>query len=529
MPGAPDYIVVGAGAAGAALAGRLADVPGTSVLLLEAGPPDKKLDIRIPAAFPKLLRSDFDWGDDTVPQTELGGREIAFPLGRALGGSTSINAQMYVRGHPADFDEWAEAAGPEWGWQALLPHFRELEGNTRGEDDLHGADGALSITDQRDPNPLTRGFLAACEELGFPLNDDVNGADQEGAGLVQVSQRDGRRWSAADAFLKPAAGNLEVRTGARALRLVLDGPRATGVTFEADGREETASANREVIVSAGAIGSPHLLMCSGIGPREHLADKGVEVRHDLPGVGRGLVDHPFSTLTFGTEGKASLKGAESPGQLLRYFLRKKGMLSSNVGEGILFTRTSPDLPAPDLEVVFGPVIWTGQGLEPPARHGVTIGPVALKPRSRGSVELRSPDPRERPAIDPNYLSDPDDLRVLADGARIARRIAATEAMRALGAEELAPTAGVSDAELPDALRQITQTIYHPVGTCRMGTDAGAVVDPSLRVRGIENLRIADASVMPSIVRGHKQAASCVIGARAAGLLDATAAVGKRAA
>jgi choline dehydrogenase-like flavoprotein len=236
-------------------------------------------------------------------------------------------------------------------------------------------------------------------------------------------------------------------------------------------------------------------------------------------VGQGLTDHPFATLTFGCDSKVSLKSAQSPIQLAKYLLRRKGLLSSNVGEGVLFTRTAPDLPAPDLELVFGPVVWTGQGLEPPPRHGFAIGPVALKPRSRGSVRLRSADPRERPAIDPNYLDDPEDLRVLVEGARIAKRLAATSALRAEGAEELAPTAGVEDPEvLADAVRQITQTIYHPVGTCRMGNDTGAVVDPQLRVRGIEGLRVADASVMPSIVRGHTQAASCVIGARAAELL-----------
>jgi choline dehydrogenase len=523
VPGEPDYIVVGAGAAGAALAGGLAADPSTRVLLLEAGPPDKKLDVRVPAAFPKLMRTDFDWGDDTVPQPQLGDREIVFPLGRGLGGSTSINAQMYVRGHPADFDEWGEAAGPEWSWASLLPHFRALEGNTRGGDDFHGADGPLHVTEQRDPNPLTRAFVAACEELGYASNDDVNGSDQEGAGLAQVSQLKGRRWSAADAFIRPAGQNLEVLTGAQALAVTLDGPRVTGVTYERDGRTESASAGREVVLCAGAIGSPHLLMCSGIGPREHLAERGVEVRHDLPGVGQGLTDHPFATLTFGCDRAVSLKSAESPIQLARYFLRRKGLLTSNIGEGVLFTRTDPGLPAPDLELVFGPVVWTGQGLEPPPRHGFAIGPVALKPGSRGSVRLRSPDPRERPAIDPNYLDDPDDLRVLVEGARIAKRLAATRALQAEGAEELAPTAGVDDPDaLADAVRQITQTIYHPVGTCRMGADAGAVVDPSLRVRGVEGLRVADASIMPSIVRGHTQAASCVIGARAAELLRSDA-------
>jgi choline dehydrogenase len=521
VAGEPDFIVVGAGAAGCALAGGLAADSGTSVLLLEAGGPDKKLDVHIPAAFPKLLRTEFDWCDETVPQAQLDDREIVFPLGRGLGGSTSINAQMYVRGHPSDFDEWGEAAGPDWSWQALLPYFRRLEGNTRGGDDYHGADGPLHVTEQRDPNPLTRAFVAACEELGYPANDDVNGSDQEGAGIVQVSQFKGKRWSAADAFVHPAGHNLEVRTGARALGLTLDGPRVTGVTYEHAGGTQTVHAAREVIVCAGAVGSPHLLMCSGIGPREHLAQHGVQVRHDLPGVGRGLTDHPFATLTFASTAKGSLKSAQSPVQLAKYFLRRKGLLSSNVGEGVLFTRTRPDLPAPDLELVFGPVVWTGQGLEPPPRHGFAIGPVAIKPRSRGTVTLRSADPRERPAIDPNYLDDPEDLRVLVEGARIAKRLAATSALQAVGAEELPPTAGADDPDtLAESLKDIVQTIYHPVGTCRMGSDTGAVVDPELRVRGVEGLRVADASVMPSIVRGHTQAASCVIGARGADLLRA---------
>ena len=382
MPAEPDFIVVGAGAAGSALAGKLSADPATSVLLLEAGPPDKKLDIRIPAAFPKLLRTQFDWGDDTVPQPELGDREIAFPLGRGLGGSTSINAQMYVRGHRSDFDEWGVAAGPEWGWEALLPHFRSLEGNTRGSDELHGGDGPLHVSEPRDPNPLSHAFVAACEELGYPNNHDVNGSDQEGAGLVQVSQRKGRRWSAADAFIRRAGDNLEVRTGAQVLGLVLDGLRVTGVSYERDGQSETARAGREVVLCAGAIGTPHLLMCSGIGPRDHLSERGVEVRHDLPGVGSGLTDHPFTTVTFGCDRPVSLKAAESPVQLARYLFRRKGLLTSNIGEGILFTRTNPDLPAPDLELVFGPSSGPGRGWYP--RRG-TASRWARWPSSRAAA------------------------------------------------------------------------------------------------------------------------------------------------
>jgi choline dehydrogenase len=480
-----DYIVVGAGAAGCALAARLTEDPAVRVLLLEAGPAARGIDVRIPAAFPKLLRSPLDWGYDTAPEPGLGGRTVAFPRGRAIGGSTAINAQVYTRGHDADFEAWADEAGEAWGRDALAPLFARVE-------------RTLSIEPLRDPNPLSRAFVAATARAGVP------------AGLARVTQRRGRRWSAADAYLRERP-NLRVVSGAPARDLLWDGAgRVTGVAY----RGGTARA-REVVLCAGAIGTPHLLLRAGIGAAEHLRAHGIAVRHDLPGVGQGLTDHVLAPIVFGCDAPVSLKSAESPLQLLRYLLARRGMLTSNIAEALAFTQTSAALEAPDLELVFAPVPWVGQGLEAPTRHGFTIGVVNVAPRSRGQVALRSADPDAPPAIRPGYLSDPADMRVLVHGAELARRIAAAPPLQSFGGvAELAPTAGAGE----DGLRAVTQTIYHPACTCRMGGDALAVLDVELRVHGVDGLRVADVSAMPTLPRAHPQAAAYVIGERCAELL-----------
>jgi choline dehydrogenase len=487
-----DFIIVGAGAAGCAIAARLTEDPEVEVLLLEAGAPDRSVNIRIPAAFPKLLRSDADWGDETAPEGGLDGRRIAFPRGRTLGGSTSINAQMYTRGHDADFRAWADEAGPAWSRDGLEPLFRRVE-------------RTLSIEPLRDPNPLSRAFVAATARAGIA------------AGLTRVTQRRGRRWSAADAYLRPALRrpNLTVVTAAHVRELVWDGTgRVTGAAYG----DRAAHARREVMLCAGAIGTPHLLMLSGIGPGEHLRAHGIAVRHELAGVGQGLRDHVLAPLAFACDAPVSLKGAESPLQLLRYLLARRGMLTSNIGEALAFLHSGGALEAPDLELIFAPVTWLGQGLEPPSRHGFTIGVVNVAPRSRGQVALRSSDPLTPPVIRPRYLSDPADLRALVHGARVAREIALSPPLQAFGGvRELPPTA---DMDVEAGLRRVAQTIYHPACTCRIGSDALAVLDPELRVRGVDGLRVADASAMPTLPRGHTQAAAYVIGERAAELLAA---------
>jgi choline dehydrogenase len=484
-----DYVVVGAGSAGCVLAARLSEDPGTSVLLLEAGGADRRREIRIPAAFSRLYRSAVDWGFSTTPQAALDGREIVFPRGKVLGGCSSINAQIALRGHRADYDGWGI---PGWSWADVLPYFDRSV-------------GPFALAEQRDPSPLTASFLEAAAACGIARVDDLNVPEPEGAAQLLVNQRRGRRWSMADGYLRPALGrpNLRVVTGGHASRVVLDGDRATGVAVLHDGREQEARARREVVLAAGAVGSPQLLLLSGIDP---------------PGVGENLQDHLVGGMLAATSSTSTLYAAESPANLLRYLLFRRGMLTSNVAEAAAFVRTRPELDAPDLELVFAPVLFANEGLTPPQEHGLTIGTVVLQPASRGRVTLRSADPLEPPLVDPCYLSDERDLRILLDGARLARRLLETEPLARHVREELLPGPQArSDEELTAVLRENAQTLYHPVGTCALGT----VVDPELRVRGLSGLRIADASVIPRVPRGHTNWPTVMVAEKAAGLLRAS--------
>ena len=393
-----------------------------------------------------------------------------------------MNAMMFLPGYPEDFDGWPEG----WGWDQVRPYMEGLES------------GSCTVSEQRDPNPMSLAFLEAAAA-----------AEVEEAALVRVTQRNGLRCSAADVHLKPARKrpNLTVATDSQVLGVEFDGRRATGVRHEGG----TAAANREVILCAGAIGSPQLLMLSGVGPAEHLRAQGVEVVHDLPGVGQNLSDHPMAIALFDAEGsKDSLYAAEKPIQLLRLLLRRRGMLTSNVGEAAAFVRTRPELKAPDLELIFAPVLYVEEGLVPPPAHGFSMASVALQPRSRGSIALRSPDPREAPEISPGYLQDPEDVRVLVEGTKLARRVAATGKLGRWLSGERAPGEGVeSDDEVEAWVRRVAQTIYHPVGTCALGS----VVDSELRVEGLESLRVVDASVMPSVNRGHTHAPTTMVAER----------------
>ena len=509
-----DIVVVGAGTGGCVLASRLTENPDLSVLLIEAGPRSRKLEIKIPAAFSKLYRTEVDWGDSTTPQGELDGREIVFPRGRMLGGSAAMNAMMVLRGHPADYDAWAANGCPGWSWNDVEPAF------------ARSAEGPFPLAQQREPSVLTEAFVHAAQVVGIPFTDDLNAEDNAGVGFVPVSQRRGRRFSVLDGYLKQARRrpNLTVVTGALVTRVLLHNGRAVGVAYRLHGEdevEEEALAETEVVLCAGAIGTPHLLQLSGIGPRAVLDAAGVEVLHEHAGVGANLLDHLANGLLVKTKGVETLASAESLRNLANWAIRGQGPLTSNLGEAVAFLRTRPDIPAPDLELLFAPVLFEEEGLKQPTEHGLTLAVVLLRPKSVGSVTLRSADPRVPPAIDPRYLTDPSgqDVATILHGLRLARRVLSQEPLAGFVDGEILPGPDArSDDDLRAHIRQLSQTLYHPAGTCRMGSDPLAVVDPALRVRGIEGLRVADASVIPELPSGHTNWPTVMIAERAADLI-----------
>ncbi len=504
-----DVVIVGAGSAGCVLASRLSEDPETSVLLLEAGPRDRKLHVRVPAAFSKLFRSPLDWGYDTVPQDALDGRRLVFPRGKVLGGSASINAMMAIRGHRADHDVWP--AG--WAWDDVA------DGYAR-------SDAPFPRAAQRSPSPLTLDFLESAAAVGIPRAADLNAADNEGAGLTPVSIRRGRRFSVVDGYLRPALRrpNLTLVTGARVTRLLVERGRARGVAYLPRGaaQEEEAHAGREVVLAAGAIDSPRVLLLSGIGPKEELDRHGIPVVHASPGVGRNLRDHLANGVLAVVDAE-TLFTAERPRHLLAWLLAGRGPLTSNVAEAAAFVRLDPASPAPDLELIFAPVLFEEEGTAPPSRDGVTVAAVLLQPRSVGEVRLSSSDPLASPEIDPRYLTDPDghDARTLREGVRLARRVLAADPLARHVTDELLPgTDAIDDDALDVHVRARSQTLYHPVGTCRMGTDDDAVVTPDLRLRGVDGLRVVDASVIPALPRGHTNWPTVMVAERAVELMRA---------
>ncbi|MDX6434674.1 MAG: hypothetical protein QOE54_7040 [Streptosporangiaceae bacterium] len=513
-----DYVIVGAGSAGCVLAARLSEDPDITVALLEAGGRDDKTEIQVPAAFPKLFKTGYDWNFSTAKQAELENRELYWPRGRMLGGSSSLNAMMWVRGHQADYDGWEL---PGWSYADVLPYFTKAEhrdGSNAGE--VYGTDGPLWISEQRDPNPTTQAFLAACAAAGLTRLAELNEPSNEGFAQTPVTQKRGRRWSAADAYLHPVAKrpNLTVITGAHAKRIVFEGSRATGVEYG----DTTVTATREVIVTAGAIGSPQLLILSGIGDPEQLRELGIEPIRELPEVGQHLEDHLSVAVLRQCPREVTLASADSLWNLARWLLFKKGPFTSNVGEAVAFIRSDPALEAPDLELIFAPGPFINHGLEPPAGHGITVGVVLLQPDSIGRLRISSTDPAVTPQIDPRYLTGESDLRRLMYGMRKAEELLASEPFAPYAAEPMEPYPGADDDEtLARYIREHSETLYHPVGTCRMGADEASVVDPELRVRGIEGLRVADASVMPRINRGHTHAPTIMIGEQAAALIRGT--------
>jgi choline dehydrogenase len=517
-----DYVVVGAGSSGAVVAARLSEDPRTTVLLLEAGGPADADEISVPVAFAGLFKTKWDWNYQTTEQKQLNRKRAYWPRMKALGGCSSMNAMIYIRGNRADYDGWRDAHGATgWGYDDVLPYFVRSEGNTRLGGPFHGQDGPVHVEDRRYTHPLTHAWVESAVAAGFERTDDFNGAEQEGAGLYQVTCKKGRRWSTYKAYLEPAEsrGNLTIRTHALAERVVVEGGRAVGVQYRRGAETVTAYAEAEVVLSGGAVNSPQLLMLSGIGPAQHLEEHGIDVVQHLPGVGENLHDHPVTPVIWHTKDATDLIQFNTLLNFARAKATGTGPLVSNVGEGGAFFRSRDGLEAPDLQIHTAPSGFYDNALHEATTCKVTVAPTLVNVFSRGRLRLRSADPAWHPDIDPAYFDDQTDLDAMVAGVRRCIETVRTGPIaKHIAAPFMPGMADPSDEDVVAHIRTNSQTLYHPVGTCAMGTSENAVVDPELKVYGVEGLRVADASVMPTVPRGNTNAPSIMVGEKAADLI-----------
>jgi choline dehydrogenase len=512
-----DYVIVGAGSAGCVLAARLSEDPDVRVLLLESGPPDVNENIHVPLGYLQLGGTEVDWDYRSAPEAHCDFRRLVLPRGRVLGGSSSINAMVYIRGNRLDYDAWGIEG---WRYEDLLPYFIKSEDNIHGASELHGAGGPLAVSDQRSGNRISHAFVDAGEQAGLARNPDFNGAEQDGVGVYQVTQRDGMRGSAAVSYLHPAMQrpNLEVMPYMHVQRLQFEGTRAVGVLASQLGATQELRAEREVILAAGAYNSPQLLMLSGVGPAEHLTMREIEVLLDQPAVGENLSDHPAAQLVWTTPEPESLLLALEPEAMAEYEASRTGPFASNFAEAGGFARVGAGAPAPDIQFHVVPLQIIDEGTRDPEAHGVWVSPCLLTERSRGTVRLASKDPTAKPIIHNAFYSEGDDLDRMIAGLRLSLEICAQPAMRPYCAEPYNVPAGDSREAMVAHVAKTTFAVYHPVGTCRMGSDDQAVVDEQLRVNGLEGLRVVDASVMPTVPRGNTNAPTIAIAERAADLI-----------